>query len=395
MATTTATVALAAPLLRPRIAIGLAGSDLGRSGIGVYVREVLPRIAQLAITHGGRVYVFGTKREMEAYSDALVDVSPYVLPASHDRPAMSAAWYTLRANALAADLGANVVLHLAGNRRVSGRDAAIGRVAVVHDLAQLHVSDKYDAARMLYVRNILSRSLSGVDAIATPSSATAADVRAHVAGSRPTVIPNGVDIQRFTPLAENDPRRRTAFEVLGARRPYIFYPARFELPGKNHLRLLRAYAASDAARTHDLVLVGADWGALADVRTEIGRLGLGERVRLPGFIDDAALPIAMASASAIAMVGLHEGFGLPALEGLACGIPVVAANTGSLPEVLGPLAAYANPRNENDLAAAIDRVVTDGVLRARARFEGPDRAASFSWDRVATDLFSLCLQVMR
>lgn len=383
------------PGARPKIAIGLGGTDLGRSGIGVYARELIPRIARLAIAHGGRVYVFGTRREMAAYRDVLGDTSPYVLPRYLDLPAASAAWYALRANALAADLGANVVLHLAGNRRVDGSEHSIGRVAVVHDLAQFHVAGKYDASRMLYVRHVLRRSLASVDAIVAPSTATANDIAEHIAGPRAHVVPNGVDTQRFVPMNVDDARCRAAREALGVRRPYMIYPARFELPGKNHLRLLRAFAAAGAARTHDLVLSGADWGGLAAVRAEIDRLGISDAVRIPGFVDGAVLPAAIAAADAVAMVGLHEGFGLPALEALACGVPVVAATSGSLPEVLGPLAAYANPLDEHALAKAVRCVLSDEVLRARTRVEGPRHAARFTWNRTAVELFARCEQVMR
>ncbi|MCX5745011.1 MAG: glycosyltransferase family 1 protein [Proteobacteria bacterium] len=383
------------PHARPRIAIGLGGTDLGRSGIGVYVREVLPRLARLAIEHGGRVHVFGTRREMDAYGDALVDTSPYVLTRSLASPLASSAWYALRSTALAADLGASVILHLAGNRRVHARPGTIPSVAVVHDLAQLHVRGKYDVARMLYARHVLPRALGHVDALATPSRATADDVVACVPGAQPTVIPNGVDVARFVPLAADDPRARAARAAIGVVGPYIVYPARFEAPGKNHLRLVRAFAASSAVRTHELVLIGADWGGLAAVRAEITRLGIDASVRLPGFVDDAVLPAVIAAADAVAMVGLHEGFGLPALEALACGVPVVAAAAGSLPEVLGALAVLADPLDERALTAGIERVLADRLLRARTRAEGPPHAAAFTWDRTARGLFELCLQVMR
>lgn len=377
-----------------KIAIGLGGTDLGRSGIGVYVREVLPRIARHAIESGGRVFVFGTRHEMEAYGPALADASPYVLPARLDRPLASCAWYALRSAALATDLGANVLLHLAGNRRVHARATSIPSVAVVHDLAQYHVPAKYDVARMLYARRVISRALRSVDAIATPSRSTARDVIARVAGSRPEVVHNGVDTARFVPLSPDDARRSAAHRAVGATRPYIVYPARFEAPGKNHLRLVRAFARSQAARTHDLVLIGQDWGGLAAVQTEIARLGIEDRVRLPGFIDQELLPAVIGSAEALAMVGLHEGFGLPALEALACGVPVISSNTGSLPEVLGVHAAFADPLDEAALAGAITHAISDRLLRTRTWSEGPRHAATFTWEHTAAGLVRLCEEVL-
>jgi glycosyltransferase involved in cell wall biosynthesis len=170
----------------------------------------------------------------------------------------------------------------------------------------------------------------------------------------------------------------------------LLYPARLEHPGKNHLRLLNAYAASAVRASHQLVLAGADWGAEVLIRAEVTRLGLGERVRLLGYVPDELLPGLYAGAAAVVMVGLCEGFGLPALEGLAAGRPVVAARTGALPEVMADLGVLCHPLDCQDMAAALERAVRDEHLASRVRAAGPAHARQLGWERTCEGLLAVC-----
>jgi len=178
--------------------------------------------------------------------------------------------------------------------------------------------------------------------------------------------------------------------VTGLDGPYLLYAARLEHPHKNHLRLLRAYAASAARRTHRLALSGSDWGAGPLVLEERARLGLEDRVRILGFLERDMVPPLFAGADGVIMVGLHEGFGLPALEALACGRPVCASSTGALPEVVGPLGAICDPMDESSIAASLDRLVGDAALRARCAEEGPAWAAARGWERTVAGLIEAC-----
>jgi glycosyltransferase involved in cell wall biosynthesis len=161
------------------------------------------------------------------------------------------------------------------------------------------------------------------------------------------------------------------------------YPARLEHPGKNHLRLLEAFAGSRARRTHRLVFTGADWGAEGKIRETIATLGLDAEVEIAGFVSRDELTRRMAGADAVIAAGLCEGFGLPAAEGLALGRPIAASATGSLPEVVGPFGALFDPLDTASMARALDRVVEDELLRTKCKNEGPAYAARFSWDKTA------------
>ena len=376
-----------------RVAIALGGTDRGFSGLSTWVRAVMPRLAGRA---GHEVMALGTRRDLDAYAGALAGVREVPLPALCDSPGVSALWHLGWAGHVARREGADVLLLPAANRRASAR-SPLPTVAVVHDLAPLVVPGKYDRLRTLYVRTLVLGSLRSATVLVAVSESTRAEMARElprdVAGIR--LVKNGVEAGRFTPPVPGDARVARARSEAGLTGPYLLYPARFEHPGKNHLRLLRAFAASAARRTHRLVLVGKDWGAEQRVREEIAQLGLAQRVLIRGYVSDEVLPGLVAGADAVAMLGLSEGFGLPALEALAAARVLVASSTGALPEVAGPLAVYCDPLDERSISRALDRAVLDPGLRERALREGPARAKGFSWDSTAEGVASACAEALR
>lgn len=374
-----------------KLAVMLGGSDVGRSGIGTYVREILPPLAASVRERGGAVIAIGTARELSAYASSLRDCSSLALPSAIEPPGPSALFHMVAADRVARRAGADVALFPAANRRAP-LAPSIPSVAVVHDLAQLHVARKYDRLRTFYVRKLLTRAMREATRLVAVSEATRRDL-AEVLAIPPSavdVVPNGVDGARFAPIPAGDVRLVAARAAYGLARPYVLYVSRLEHPGKNHAGLLEAFAGSRARETHDLVLVGADWGAGAMIEARAAALGIGAALRALGFVDGGTLPALVAGADAVVMVGLHEGFGLPALEALAAGRPVVVSATGALPEVVGPLGVVVDPRAPVSMAAGLDRALADRALRDLVAVEGPRRAASFSWAETAAGLLRAC-----
>jgi len=374
-----------------RLAVALGGTDWGRSGIGTYTRAVLTRLGRSLHESGDELLALGTQRDFDAYEGALTHARRVKLSSLIDRPAFSAAWYLTRVGARARAAGADVLLMPAANRRIP-LNAGLPSVGVVHDLAQFVIPKKYDRLRTHYVCDVLPRAFSTLSALVVVSKATRADV-ARVLSYRPEkvhVVPNGVDTSRFaTPTPEKIQQMRAQTGLEG---PYLLYLSRLEHPGKNHLRLLQAYAESPVRHTHRLALVGADWGAGHRIQLEIQRLHLEDRVRVFGYVAEELIPGLIADATAVIAVGLCEGFGLPALEALAMGRPVVVSNTGALPEVVGELGILCDPYNPADMAAGLTRVVEDTAWAERIRQEGPSYARGLSWDRTCDQLLALCQQ---
>jgi glycosyltransferase involved in cell wall biosynthesis len=352
------------------VAIGLAGCDFGNSGIGVFARALVPRLTERLETRGARALTIGSAREHESIGLPLERGT--LIPEFLSQPAASAAFSLLGLPLVARALGADLLYLPAANRRVVALPL-VRTVGTVHDLAQFHVPAKYGRARQVYIEHVLTPLLRQLCLLTTVSAATALDVvqYAGVPDNRIRVVPNGVT------LGDPDP----AF--VPRARPYLLYPARLEHPGKNHERLLEAFAASRARTTHDLLLAGADWGARERILKSIERLGLQGRVELLGFVSRDRLVSLLRSADVVVAAGLMEGFGLQAAEALAVGAPIAASNTDSLPEVVGDLGALFDPSDVASMQAALDRIVTDESLRERCRTLGPLRAERFSWDRAA------------
>lgn len=367
---------------KPRVAVTLAGCDFGRSGVGEFARAVIPRLIRTIRERGGEVRVIGTRAEVDGIGTPQECAT--ILPASLDAPGRSALFAMTGLPVLARALGAKALYYPAANRRIPLLNG-LPTVGTVHDLAQFHVDNKYGFARELYIRRVLAPTIRRLDRVLSVSEATADDtVRfARVPRDRIRVVYNGISLP---PAAKAS---------AGRRRPYVLYACRLEHPGKNHVRLLEAFARSALRDTHDLVLSGKDWGAQARIEEARARLGIEDRVDLVGFISRDELSRLTQDADVVAVAGLFEGFGLPAAEALAFGRPVACSDTGSLPEVVGPLAALFDPHDADSMARALTRAAQDQELRRRCRQEGPDWVRRFSWDRCAEQVAQSLQEVAR
>ncbi len=201
-----------------------------------------------------------------------------------------------------------------------------------------------------------------------------------------------------TPLA-SDPRLRRVSEptrLAAVQRRYDL-PERFVLflgalePRKNVVRLLEAFAALAATlrREFPLVVAGAQGWLNDPVREHARKLGLGESVRFPGYIDPGDVAALYSLATVFAYPSLWEGFGLPVLEAMACATPVLTSSVSSLPEVAGDAAVLVPPTDVDAIAAGLGRLLENGALRADLSERGRRRAAQFSWERCARDTLAV------
>lgn len=215
---------------------------------------------------------------------------------------------------------------------------------------------------------------------------------------RIAVIPNGVS-------ADFHPQRSPADQE-AVRRRFGVPTDRFILfiggadPRKNHERLLEAYAReADRLRGVSLVLVGDVRHRFGDMRETVRRLQLDGRAVFPGRLPLADLRLLYSQATVFVFPSIYEGFGMPVLEAMACGAPVVTSNTTSLPEVAGDAALLVDPQDARGLAAAVLRLVEDAPLREGMRAKGLERVSQFTWSRAARltmDLYrDVCAEATR
>jgi glycosyltransferase involved in cell wall biosynthesis len=264
-------------------------------------------------------------------------------------------------------------------------------VVTIHDVIPLVLPWAFSRRHRWVLAAALARIRKQAEVVIVPSTAAAEDVvhYLHVERERISVIPMGCD-PRFHPSGE--PVRAAA-----VRRRYDL-PERYVLfvgtlePRKNINTLLRAFAHVIAEEPrHDLSLVvagGKGWGSEDYVATAEA-LGLHDEVRFVGFVEDDHLPDLYRGASLFVYPSLYEGFGLPVLEAMACGTPVITSNRTALPEVAGEAALLVDPTQPEALAAAMSSLVCDGALRQALRAKGLARARAFTWDAVAQQTLAI------
>src|SRR5262245_36778127 len=259
-------------------------------------------------------------------------------------------------------------------------------VVTIHDIIHLlYPQFLPKRAALLYARYMIRRALTRADRIVTVSHNTRSDLVNYfrVPSSRVEVIYNGVS-RRFRPDIPAEDRRRVA-AALGVRGPYMLFLGG-EKPHKNVQNVIRAFAKArrDASLPHVLVLAGPMPANPARMSALISALELGDAVIRPGVIEDADLPPLYAGADAFLYPTLYEGFGLPVIEAMASGTPVLTSSTSALQEIAGGYACLVNPMDVDAIAEGISLLATDENARARFAELGIRRAADFSWDRAAS-----------
>jgi glycosyltransferase involved in cell wall biosynthesis len=259
-------------------------------------------------------------------------------------------------------------------------------VVVLADTTWLTVPDlgKGQAATVRLWQAVVPRVARRADRVIAISEASAGDVREHL-----HVDPSRIDV---IPLGYGSPPRAAAtppadlHRRLGLGTGPIILNVGMKKVHKNQRRLVQALPLiREAVPEAQLVLAGASTPYEQELLAEAGALGLDGGVAAPGYVDDADLEGLYAAAAAFVFPSLNEGFGLPVLEAMARGVPVVTSNRSSLPEVAGDAALLVDPTSVADIAGATVRVINDRKTRERLIAAGRVRPAAFPWDRTAKE----------
>ncbi|MCB0216319.1 MAG: glycosyltransferase family 4 protein [Caldilineae bacterium] len=259
-------------------------------------------------------------------------------------------------------------------------------VVTVHDLGYERFPSAHPWSRRAYLRWSTRRHLRHAARLLADSAATRDDLVALYGAD-----PERIHVVHLAADPDLRPADGAAVDALRTRlglplaAPYLLHLGTLQ-PRKNLGRLLEAIASLVADHpTVQLVLAGMPGWSESELPDRARRLGLVGRVHLPGYLPREDLAALYSGAVGLALPSLYEGFGLTALEAMACGCPVACSDSSSLPEVVGEAALRFDPLDSQDIARALGRLLDDAELRDRLRRAGIARAAGFSWDRCAAE----------
>ncbi|HZS08587.1 MAG TPA: glycosyltransferase family 1 protein [Blastocatellia bacterium] len=268
-------------------------------------------------------------------------------------------------------------------------------VATIHDLAFEHLPETFTRRGKMQLRLTVRRTARRAARIITVSEFSRQDIirTYRVAPEKVAVTHNGVE-SRFTSRPQSHNEDAGVRRRFGIGRDFLLAVGSLQ-PRKNLVRLLRAYARLRATRhdfTHQLVIAGRRLWLADGIFAEIERQPWAQDVIVTDYVADDELPGLYRAAAALVYPSLFEGFGLPPLEAMACGTPVVTSDTSSLPEVVGNAALLVDPCDEMALAEAMIAITADERLRVRLREDGLERARHFTWRAAAEKTLRLYME---
>jgi glycosyltransferase involved in cell wall biosynthesis len=296
-------------------------------------------------------------------------------------------WEQLTLPNLVRHLGIDV-LHSTGNTlplRLQGK-----AVVTVHDLQYKMYPGNFPLARRLYLKWFVPRSIEHADLVIAISRHTKESIVRHFGTSA-----DKIKVIYQAGLSENDKEQVFALrEESVTDRPYLLSVGS-SFPHKNLARLIKAFAKLAPDIPHNLVIVGEGFdqrGVLYQTLADTGLAG-SERIQMQGFIERKTLLSLYRQADAFVFPSLYEGFGIPALEAMESGCPVVAADCAALPEVIANAGLFFDPLSVDSIAEALQMVCRSSSLRADLRARGQVRAQQFSWEKMAVETLQAYEQV--
>lgn len=359
----------------------------GRTGVASYVVNLLHTLQDVDTKNSYDILIPNSDQKL--IRDGFPRFHKTVISDALGRPVPNILWHNLvlpgHSRREAYDL-----VHVPSYRRlpfIKGTKV----VATVHDLATLHMDNKYDAARMFFNRQVVPSLIRRADHVITVSHFTAADIVNLIGypAERISVIYSGINHQAYRPVLADECRIYLRSKY-GLESPFIVFVSRVEHPAKNHLRLIQAFERLKARSPSELklVLAGADWNGADVVKDYAARSPVARDVVFTGFAPITDIQHFYSACEVMVYPSLFEGFGFPIIEALACGAPVICSNTSSMKEIAGKGMPTFDPLDIDAIAGAMEEALRVGKtpeLTAR----GMAYAESFKWEKTAKQVMDV------
>ncbi len=261
---------------------------------------------------------------------------------------------------------------------------AVRLAIVVHDIIPLLPGFRRHSLRAIFHRHSYSSSLRRADLILTDSEHSKADMVSvcGIAPERILVTYLGFDPDVYQSSVRDEGEKAKVLTRYGISAPYILWVGKME-PRKNLVGLVQAYGLLLKRRKDlalQLVLCGGETWRYENLNRLLAEPSYRGKVIRTGFVPNSDLSVLYGGAAGFAMPSLYEGFGLPTLEAMASGAPVMSSNRSSLPEIAGNAAIYFDPESVEEMSMAMERLLTDGAFRQQLIARGRERVKQFSWE---------------
>ena len=377
-----------------RIAIDYTAATRQAAGIGNYVRSLVDAMLAQDDTNQYTLLTSGRPpRERPFPTAENVRGRSLIIPDRY----LNVLWYRWRLPISATFFTGQVDIYHGPDFVLPPLNGKLRKVVTVHDLAFLEHPEYAVPELAAYLKKVVPEAVEAADVVASVSQTTRQTLIEHFQTplEKITLVPNGIRayFRRITdPVLLEATRHK-----FGLKSPLVLGVGTQE-PRKNHLGLIKAFhkavsTGNKSTRPAMLALAGGSGWLYEETEQIVAELKLEKKVRFLGRVSDLELMMLYSLADVFVFPSFYEGFGVPPLEAMACGTPVITSNTSSLPEVVGDAAIMVNPHKINEIASAINRVLENKQLQEDLRQKGYTRAAHFTWFRSAQKMLSIYQQL--